>query len=386
MNPPDDRTLAQAQAELVLDPASAYRWVDLADAELDANNLAAGKFCLRQALAAAPGNPAILFRAANCYLRLEDYPETLRHLTAVLRNPELAGYYDRVFTLYSQMDLPFEDLLDQGLPRTPQAANAFLQFWISQGKLDEAQETWTWINKNSLTSVPSAGSYVSLLAKQSRWDEALQSWSDYTGQLDGSYLKTNWVYNGSFERNPVECPFDWKLQPQPGLVVVRDSDVSYRGHTSLRLTYSETPKNQQPAAYQTVLLQPGQWQIKMAMKTRQVTSDQGVAIRLVDRADPSKLDVTTTSMQGTEDWTVITKRFEVKTPGRQALVEILRPPGRDFDIRLTGTVWIDAVELMPLELLKATGLTKTGHPCESHSDCGDGEVSLQTAAQDDPQK
>ncbi len=386
LDSPNNETLAQAQAKLLLDPASAFRWADLGETELDANNEPGGRFCFRQALADAPGNPAILFRAANFYLRLEDYPETLRQLTAVLRNPELASYYDRVFALYSQMDLPFEDLLNQGLPRTPQAATAFLHFWVSQGKLEESQETWSWINKNSLASLPGAASYVSFLAKLSRWDEAQQSWSDYTARLDSSYLKTNWVYNGSFEMKQADGPFDWHLQAQPELLSTFDSDVSYKGQTSLRLTYSGTPKNQSPAAYQMVLLQPGQWQVRAAMRTHLLTSDQGVVIRVVDSEDAAKLDVATDSIQGTAEWTKVNAKFEVKANTRLARVEIVRPPGRDFDSRLTGTVWIDAVELQPVESIKTARLAETGDPCEGHGDCGNGQTGLQTAPQKHPEQ
>jgi len=163
-----DKPLPQAQAALLLDPASAYRWADLAVSEINARNVESGKFCVRQSLAEAPGNPGILFRAASFYLRVEDYPETLRQSVALLRNPELAAYYDRVFALYSQMDLPLADLLNKGLPHSPVAANAFLRFWINQNKLDEAQETFNWINQNSLASLKSAGSYTALLAKDGR--------------------------------------------------------------------------------------------------------------------------------------------------------------------------------------------------------------------------
>ncbi len=386
LNTANSESLAQAQANLLLDPASAFRWADLGETELDANNEQGGRFCFRQALADAPSNPAILFRAASFYLRLEDYPETLRQLTAVLRNPELAAYYDRVFALYSEMDLPFEDLLSQGVPRTPQAASAFLRFWVGEGKLEESQETWNWINKNSLASLASAALYVSFLAKQSRWDEAQQAWSDYTARLDSSYLKTNWVYNGSFEMNPADCPFDWHLQSQPEMISTFDSDVSYQGQASLRLTYSGTPKNQAASAYQMVVLQPGRWQVSAAMRTHLLTSDQGVVIRVVDSQDAAKLDVATDSIQGTAEWTKVGARFEVKPNTRLARVEIARPPGRDFDSRLTGTVWIDAVELQPVESLKTARLTKTGDPCEGHGDCGNGQAGVQTAPQKHPEQ
>ena len=162
---------------------------------------------MRQALASAPGNPAILFHAANYYLRLEDYPETLRQLTAVLRQSRCwpttttgclrftARWICRCRTCSTR------DCRIRHKRRTHS-----LRFGIQQDKLEEAQESWQWIEKNSLTSVASAGSYVALLGKDSRWEEALQSWTDLAARLDPDYGKSNWIYNGGFEMKPVRLP------------------------------------------------------------------------------------------------------------------------------------------------------------------------------------
>ena len=346
-----DKPLPQAQAALLLDPASAYRWADLAVSEINARNVESGKFCVRQSLAEAPGNPGILFRAASFYLRVEDYPETLRQSVALLRNPELAAYYDRVFALYSQMDLPLADLLNKGLPHSPVAANAFLRFWINQNKLDEAQETFNWINQNSLASLKSAGSYTALLAKDGRWDEAIRSWSQDTVQLDPGYGKTNWIYNGSFETQPIDCPFDWQLLPHDSVQVEIDREAGYKGNASLRLRFLDTPKDNSPEAYQAVILKPGRWQIKAAMKTLQLTGDQGVVIRVVDAEDAVRLDAATNTFAHTQEWTTVSDTFRVGPDTKLARVEVMRPPapGGDSAIRLTGTVWIDAISLTPVQ-------------------------------------
>jgi len=348
LDDPPDLPLAQAQAALVLNPASAYRWADLADSEMNSKNVDRGKFCIRQALALAPGNPAILFRSASLDLRIEDYPQALEHLLTVLRNPDLSAYYDRVFTLYSEMDVPLSDLLNQGLPRSAAAANGFLRFWVNQNKLDEAQETFNWINQNSLASIQSAGSYTALLAKDGRWDEAMASWMQQTARLDSSYGKTNWIYNGSFEMPPVDCPFDWRLLPHEPILVDRDSDAGFKGNTSLRIRYLDTPKDSSPIAYQDVLLKPGTWQIKAAMKTAELTGDQGMVLRVVDAEDITRLDVATNSFAHTQEWTSIGKIFQVGPQTHLARVEIMRPPGGETGIRFTGTVWLDALTLAPL--------------------------------------
>ena len=343
-----DKPLKQAQSALVLDPASAYRWADLANSEINARNVEGGKFCVRQALASAPGNPAILFRAASFYLRLEDYSEAIRNLDAVLRNPDLERYYGRVFALYSAMDLPLTDLLNQGVPHSSGAANGFLRFWIDQNKLDEATDTWAWIKQNSLVDIKSAGSYSALLLRSGHGEEAMKSWSENTAKLDSSYGVTNWIYNGSFETTPVECPFDWHLQPRESVHVDRDTDAAYKGSTSLRIRFLDTPKDASPEAYQTVILKPGTWQIRAAMRTLGLAGDEGVVIRLVDSEDPSRFDISTATFTHTQEWTTILKTFLVGPHTHVAQVQIVRPQGMDAELHLTGTLWIDAVSLIQL--------------------------------------
>jgi tetratricopeptide (TPR) repeat protein len=347
LDDPPAEPLPQAKQALLLEPASAYRWAALADSEMNAKNLESGKFCVRQALASAPGNPAILFRAANFYLRIEDYPKALEHLISVLRNPDLAPYYDRVFTLYSEMDLPLADLLNQGVPHSTAAANGFLRFWINQNKLEEAQETFKWINQNSLASIQSAGSYTALLAKDGRWDDAMASWTQDTEKLDPGYGKTNWIYNGSFEAPPVDCPFDWHLVSHDAAQVDRDGEAAYKGNSSLRIRFLDTPKDSSPLAYETVLLTPGKWQIKAAMKTAGLTGEQGIVVRVVDAEDVARLDAASNTFARTQEWTSIGCTFEVGPKTHLARVEIMRPPGRETGIRLTGTVWLDNLSLAP---------------------------------------
>ena len=343
-----DKPLGEAQQNLTQDPASAYRWADLANSEMDANRIDLGKFCIRQALAAAPGSPAILFRAASFYLRIEDYPETLRNLMSVIRNPDLEQYYDRVFTLYSSMDLPLEELLDQGVPRTPTAANAFLRFWVSQNRADEAAQTWNWINLHSLTSVESAGTYVAMLAKAGRWTDAMAVWSSYATGLEQGYGRTNWIYDGSFEKKPVESPFDWRMVSSDAGLVERDTETGYKGSSSLMVRFLKNPADSAPEAYQMVVLKPGRWQLSAQMRTQDLTGNQGVVIRAVDAEDPARLDVNTNTFTRTQEWTNVSTQFAVSENTRLIRVEILRPPAQDMDIRVRGIVWIDAVRLSPL--------------------------------------
>jgi hypothetical protein len=81
------------------------------------------------------------------------------------------------------------------------------------------------------------------------------------------------------------------------------------------------------------------------MKTQEVTGSQGVIIHVVDTDDPVQLNVATNTFTQTQEWTKVSKVFEVSANTRRARVEILRPYHQDGDVPLRGMVWIDAIEL-----------------------------------------
>ena len=341
------RSVEDAKAALVLEPASAYRWADLAEAELNANDVEKAMYSFRRALAAGPGNPAILFRAAAFYLRLEDYPKTLSKLTSILRNPDLSEYYSKVFSIYRQMDLPLAEILNQDIPHNETAAAGFLSFWIEGHQLDEARETWAWLMQNSLADADAAAEYVGFLVKNKTYSEALQTWAGFNSASDPGYQKMNWIFNGSFEREPADCPFDWNVDSTDVVDVSIESGTNYGGTSALKLAFIGQRKTEFRPIFQEAVLTPGWWTLRAYMKASQPAGDQGLFFHIVDAESAPRLDVSTSAFDGSLFWTAVEASFLVPPATKLVRVELLIPKAASVNSDFSGSVWVDHVELIP---------------------------------------
>src|SRR5260370_25105186 len=59
------------------DPASSYRWCDLAEAMVESGQLETARYCMGPAIAFAPHSAAILLRAANFFFLINDMPKAI---------------------------------------------------------------------------------------------------------------------------------------------------------------------------------------------------------------------------------------------------------------------------------------------------------------------
>jgi len=343
-----EQLLPEFRRALLQDSGSAYAWANLADVERDAQHFDKAQYCYRQALAAGPSNPAILFRAANFAFQMGDKAETLHDLSAVLRNPELASYYPAAFLTYSRLDVPINELLEKGVPATTTAAEPFLQFWMEDKKITEAKTTWNWMVQHSLTTEKSLGDYTTFLVANHEVDTAAREWRRANPKTASLYQAVNWVFNGGFENEPKPGPFDWHIETVPDVEATRVGDVSRDGQFSVKLVFGGQANVDYHGVYQETVLTPGQWQLRAFLKLEGISTDQGIAVRVYDAEQPARLDVRTDSKVGSMVWTEVERAFAVGPETKLVRVEIMRGLSRKIDSKISGRAFIDSVELTPI--------------------------------------
>ncbi len=343
-----NRLLPDFQRALRNDSASAYAWANLAEVERDAGHYPQAKYCFQKALAAGPQNPAILFRAANFSFLTGEKADTMRDLQLVLRNPELASYYPAVFLTYSRLGVSLPELLDKAVPPVSTAAEPFLQFWMDDKHVPEAKETWNWMVQRSLTSERSCGAYTTFLVANHNVADAASEWLRSNPKSANYYLNVNWLFNAGFETEPKPGPFDWHIESTPDVEATRVQDVSRDGEWSLRLVFDGQNNVDYHGVWQDATVTPGQWQVRAFVKLDDITTDQGISVRVYDAEQPSRLDVRTDSVTGTAAWTEINRAFAVSPETKLVRVEIVRAASRKIESKIAGRAWVDSLELSPL--------------------------------------
>jgi hypothetical protein len=344
-SPPE--ALRQFHRAVKLDSASAYNWANLGEAEMNSRNVTIARYCFQQAVKAGPFDPVILFRAANFAFQTGDSPATISHLRTILQDPELKSYYEPAFLTYTRLGLPIQQILDQGIPKTPTSGYAFLRFLMEGNQLADSQAAWDWIGKNFGADDKLAGEYVSFLIRQNAASQSALVWQKLTARDFPDYRKSNWVFDGEFRQAPKPSPLDWSLEPSPSVQVTRVARAGHQGGWALQVKFSGDQNVDFKQVQQTIVLGPGRWSLRAWVKTEAITTDSGVMLHLFDPADRQRLDVRSDNLTGTTPWTLVEKNFEARPATTVVTFEFIREPSRKFDNKIAGTAWLDSVEIRP---------------------------------------
>ena len=338
--------LKEFERALILDPASAYRWADVAESMQQVQRTDNAKYCFQRAVEAAPNNPAILFCAANFYFQIAEYPRMMGYLSAILRNPDLVGYYTPAFLTYARSGIPTAEILNKGIPPAAMAAQAFLRFSLEGGQVDDAEITWKWMADRSLLDEKTAIEYVNFLIKKKQEQRAADAWGEFNRNQMPNYLRTNWIFDGGFEAEPSASPLDWHISSTGDVQSKRVSDTAHDGRWSFEIVFNGT-SNVDYHLYQETVLKPGKWRLQGFIRTEGLTTDEGLFLRIYDYLRPSRLYISSSALTGTHDWTRVDREFEIGPETKLVLIEVTRKPSMKFDNKIAGNAWVDSLELSP---------------------------------------
>jgi hypothetical protein len=333
---------------LRFDSASAYAWANVAAAERDAGQMGLAKYCFRRAVAAAPGSPAILLRAANFAFLTGDPAAVLRDLSVILRNPDLTSYYQAAFLTYSRLGVSINELLEKGIPPVTTAAEPFLRFWMDGNSQPEAAATWHWMVQHSLTTENSCGNYVAFLERHNDIQAAAKEWRRAYGTQAPNYQVLNWIFNPGFEMEPKPGPFDWHIETAPDVQATRVGDVSRDGQWSIKLTFDGKSNADYHGVYEDAAVLPGRWNVRAFLKLDNIATDRGIALRVYDPRDPGRLDVRTEERTGISEWTQVDRDFVVEPQTKLVRVEIMRGRSSRANNEIAGRAWVDSLSLTPI--------------------------------------
>lgn len=326
------------------DPAAPYRWSDLAEAMEREGRTGMARYCFSTALLYGPNQSFILVKAALFHL---SQGENRKGLELMSRALEAGPIYDWMgIGTYLDHEIAVDDVLRYGL-RDRRSYQAYLSFLISRKKMPDAQTAWDYIVSHSYSDGPLANQYVEFLVLNKNFDAATRAWAAYVDQRDKDYLKSNFIFNGGFEFDPVESRFDWKFGPSPGAKIDFNGDAPYSGTRSLRIQFDGTQNVVDAGLHNTVFLRPGRYRFQAYVRTQELSTDEGLSFQLSDPAAPSRLGFKTTPALGSSGWKPVEHTFEVP-PGTGLLeLRLVRRPSLRLVNLLHGTVWIDSVSITP---------------------------------------
>jgi O-antigen ligase len=338
--------LAELFKALRRDPNAPSRWCDTGEALRRAGRYSDAEYCISRGLALGPHIPPILMRAADFYYETHETGRALLPMSRVLADTDT--YDDLIFGWYADKRLPAGEVLAHGLPPGQRAVRAYMRDLIAGG-LPGTKEVWTWITAHGSSDVRLAQEYVAYLFEQRDYEAASRAWAQYTGSRGNGYPESNRVFNGDFESELSDSPFDWRINSRDGVDASIDAQAAHTGSHSLRIHFGGKENLDYSDVGQTVFVKPGRYRFEAYVRTQEITTDKGVAFHIYDRDSGARLDVRTEEFTGTHDWTRVERVISVPRETKLLRIEVSRQRSMKFDNQIGGTVRIDDVQLTPLD-------------------------------------
>jgi len=337
-----------------LDSYDPQTWLELAVAmEFQARIEEAGA-CLRRVHLLAPNLPAYQWPIANFYLLQGSVDEAFRHFRVVLAGT--SQYDSNVFGLAWKATDDGGKILQELIPERVTTEFSYLNFLVSGRRLNEAQAVWKRIVAGREAFSPGQSSpYIDNLVAAQRADEAYQVWTDLQkkGLIRYASLPSekNLISNGEFEDELLNMGFDWRIVPVEGVYAGPDTSTYHSPSRALLVQFPGKQNLQYQHVYQYVKVSPGQsYRLQAFMKTKDITTDSGPRLQVYDAYNAAALNKLTDDLTGTSDgWTSLLLDFATGPKTELIVVRLVRLPSKKFDNLISGKVWLDDVQLTPVQ-------------------------------------
>ena len=331
--------VASCKRALRQDPATPYRWADLAEALFAAGDTPGARLCFARARQLGPHIPPIWVRDANFHIQLGEPAAALASSARVL---EIVPDYDAVlFTSFDRLTSDPNQVLAQ-IGSNKRATISWFRHLINVDSVSAAESTWQYLLKKDFANDELAADYISFLLRSHLYNDALRSWTAYLGPRRGDYPDRNLLFNGNFESAPTGSPLDWRVQSSDKVDTIRDK-------TGIHITFHGDNNIAYDHVRQTARVHPGPHRLCARIRTQDITTVEGVRLCIIDPESPARLDFKTTPVSGTHPWTLIDEPIRVPQGTEIVTVEICRLPSTKFDNKIAGEAWVDSVSLTRAE-------------------------------------
>lgn len=345
------RAIQAYRAALALNPLSSDTWLDLATLYEADGRLSDAHNAFLEAKRAYPLSAEVSWRYGNFLLRQGEVAEAFTEIhRAVSVDPQRSA---EAFSLCWRVNLDVRAILDNVLPPDPTGYLSVIRELAAKNQLDPALLVWDRLVslQPSHLSLLEPTLLTNALLQSHRLDDAVRVWRDAirlsdlppTGDPPNSA-----VWDGGFETG-IAGGFGWSFSSIPRGANARvDTGEAHSGQRSLRLDFDGNHNVRFDSVCETTILRPATSYVFSAwVKTRRLTTDQGIRFRLAWLEKASEVILETQDIRGTEPWTRIQMPWTSPSGVRQVRVCVVRDTSGKVDGQIQGTAWVDDVSLVP---------------------------------------
>ncbi len=346
------QAIADYQRAVRDDPLSANYWMNLASAYEANGDLASAQHAFEQARAVYPISAEVAWNYGNFLLRQDQdaaaYAE-IRH--AVQSDPRLLTLaVSRVWRARHDVNI----LLDEALPADVDAYIQALNFFASIRQTDPALSVWRrLISLGKPVPLQKTFPFFDELILDDRSADAKQVWTQAlaaAGLPHDEPSNHSLVWDGAFSRDFDNGGLGWRWNSPSGAAIDFEPAPPSYGVRTVRLDFGGGSNLEISEPMQYVPVEPSRtYHFHGYMRTTEISTESGMRFSVVDFNHNSTVNVLSENFTGSHPWTAAEMDVTTGPDTHFLVVRLLRVSSRLFENKLSGTVWIADVSLVPAE-------------------------------------
>ena len=350
-DPDAARAIRSYLSALSLNPGSWDTWLDLAAAYESEANLAAARDAFLHAKKVYPLSAEVSWRYGNFLLRqgeLEPAFSEMRH--AVEADSQRAA---EAFSRSLRADASVETALDRVLPPISEAYLDVIWDQTTDGHTGNALKVWDrLVAIHPQVPLRDVFPLIRALRNSKQITEARRVWDQavvVAGMADLEGPPGSVLWDGGFESGVTGGGYSWLLpEGLRNVQISIDGQERHSGNHSLRLTFDGKSIVTSTDICHFVPVSPStSYRFSAWVKTRAVTTDQGVRFQLRSLGTEDTSVTVTPELHGSEPWTHIEIPWSSGKDVQEVQVCLVRSLSDQLENKIKGTIWVDDVALVP---------------------------------------
>lgn len=336
---------------IALNPLATDAWLDLGTAYELVGKTTEAREAYLQAKKSYPTSANVSWRYGNFLLREGHLPQAYAELRrAIDADPQRAA---SAFSRAYRANPNIEEILSELLPARQSVYVDVIAEAASEKQLAVAKIVWArLLTLHPRLRIQDIDRLVSELLVAGEFQEARRVWDQGVATMNLSPLfepRGSVVWDPSFESDVNGYSFGWHFEPiTQGVSIGLDKTETLTGNQSLRLSFDGKHNPNLEAACALTVVQPKTlYRFSGWIKTKNVTTEQGVGFRIHSYGNSEDPPINTKQIYGDNPFTLIEQTWTTGPDIHRVKICVTREPSDNPDVRISGTVWVDDVNVLP---------------------------------------
>ena len=360
-----ERAIHAYRISISLDPHSAQAWLGLASVYEGEGKLGDARDALLSAKRVYPLSADVSWRYANFLVRNGEVESALRQAREAVEREPIRAW--EAFTLFLRFYPNVDDLVNRLLPRRESVYLDVVWGLDRDGRTGEALKVWERLFELD-KEIPQHGvptgtyqvtqvilfSLVDQLLSHGHVSEAGHVWGEALGFMHFSSQhdpRESLVWDGGFETDLVGG-LSWRIDAPSGSVTSFSKTIKHSGMRALEIKFDGKHNVDFHGVCQFIVVEPDTtYDFSAWLRTENITTDRGPFLRL-STPQEEESEIVTPELTGTHPWTKVGFRWKASNNVHLVQTCLVRLPSYKVYNTIAGTVWLDDVQLVPID---ATG-------------------------------